>query len=411
MTGKGRLQRFEHRLERAIVGSFAKAFRSEVQPVEIASAVRRSMDDHATNMTRGRTFVPHRYTVELSETDYERLTAYADDVEAELIAAAAEHADSQHYGTKAAFEMEFTQDPALETGLFRIYAGGADEHPRPRGGRSYAARPAGDAADSARGASGSAAGDSGSKRGAAGSAGGDAAPRRGGPGEAASAPATPDSEGDVGDDHSEGSDSWATATRPPAPPGSPGSPALSAPPGRRDEQHQRDLQRDGTYEPEFPAAYGEEHRAPRPPWRPAPAPEAPAVHPAPAGRDVQGGSGGAGQHVSPAAPHGGVPARHIAPADRPWVEIDGDRYPLLGPLTVLGRDTDAGIVLDDANVSRRHSEVRVTSDGPHLVVNLKDLGSTNGTWVNGERVSSVRLHDRDRITIGQSELIFHAGRR
>jgi hypothetical protein len=97
--------------------------------------------------------------------------------------------------------------------------------------------------------------------------------------------------------------------------------------------------------------------------------------------------------------------------DRPWLEINGERYPLIHARTILGRDTSAQIVIDDPNVSRRHSEVRVTTDGPHLVANIRDLGSTNGTWVNDERVTSLHLHARDRIRIGQTEIVFHPGRR
>ena len=84
---------------------------------------------------------------------------------------------------------------------------------------------------------------------------------------------------------------------------------------------------------------------------------------------------------------------------------------MIGPLTVLGRETVVNIFLDDANVSRRHSELLVTHDGPHLVARIRDLSSTNGTWVNGERVSSVRLQASDRITIGQTSMIYRAGRR
>ncbi|MEO7447853.1 MAG: FHA domain-containing protein, partial [Humibacillus sp.] len=53
----------------------------------------------------------------------------------------------------------------------------------------------------------------------------------------------------------------------------------------------------------------------------------------------------------------------------------------------------------------------VTNDGPHLVTSIRDLGSTNGTFVNGERVSSQRLQDGDRVTIGRTSAIFRAGRR
>jgi pSer/pThr/pTyr-binding forkhead associated (FHA) protein len=98
-------------------------------------------------------------------------------------------------------------------------------------------------------------------------------------------------------------------------------------------------------------------------------------------------------------------------ARRPWLEIDQERYPLVGALTVIGRDALADIVLDDPGISRRHSEVRVTNDGPHLVTSIRDLGSTNGTFVNGERITSVRLQDGDRLTVGRTAVVFHAGKR
>ncbi|EWT01051.1 signal peptide protein, partial [Intrasporangium chromatireducens Q5-1] len=99
------------------------------------------------------------------------------------------------------------------------------------------------------------------------------------------------------------------------------------------------------------------------------------------------------------------------PAARPWLDIAGDRYPLLGSLTIIGRDEGADIVVDDAGVSRRHSEIRVTNDGPHLVTSIRDLNSTNGTFVNGDRITSQRLEDGDRITLGRTSATFRAGRR
>ena len=116
----GRLQRIENKLERAINGAFAKAFRAEVQPVEIASAVRRAMDDGATSLVKGRTFAPTQYLVELSDTDFARLTAYEEDLREELVAAAEEHAESQRYQLKSAFGLRFGKDASLETGVFRI---------------------------------------------------------------------------------------------------------------------------------------------------------------------------------------------------------------------------------------------------------------------------------------------------
>ena len=74
----GVLQRFERRLEGMVEGAFARAFRSELQPVEVASAVQREMDDRAAIVAKGRTLVPNDFVVELAETDHERLDVYAE---------------------------------------------------------------------------------------------------------------------------------------------------------------------------------------------------------------------------------------------------------------------------------------------------------------------------------------------
>ena len=74
----GVLQRFERRLEGMVEGAFARAFRSELQPVEVASAVQREMDDRAAIVAKGRTLVPNDFVVELAESDHERLDVYAE---------------------------------------------------------------------------------------------------------------------------------------------------------------------------------------------------------------------------------------------------------------------------------------------------------------------------------------------
>jgi hypothetical protein len=66
-------------------------------------------------------------------------------------------------------------------------------------------------------------------------------------------------------------------------------------------------------------------------------------------------------------------------------------YPL-----IIGRSPDAEVVINDSNVSRRHAELWKTNDG----VAIRDLQSTNGTFVNGHRVTAVSLSPRDDITIG-----------
>ena len=63
----GGLQRFEQRLERLISGAFARAFRSAVQPVEIAAALQRECDNNAQILSRDRRLVPNDFHVELSQ--------------------------------------------------------------------------------------------------------------------------------------------------------------------------------------------------------------------------------------------------------------------------------------------------------------------------------------------------------
>jgi hypothetical protein len=116
----GLFDRVEQRLERAVNGAFARAFKSEVQPVEIASAIRRAMDDRAAILGPGRTIVPNLYTVELSDTDYDRLGGYDEELENELIAAAQEHAESQRYQPGGPLQVSFASANDLETGVFRL---------------------------------------------------------------------------------------------------------------------------------------------------------------------------------------------------------------------------------------------------------------------------------------------------
>jgi Protein of unknown function (DUF3662)/FHA domain len=262
----GVFDRVERGLERAVHGVFAKAFKSEVQPVEIASAMRRAMDDRATTIGHGRTFVPNLFTIELAPTDYERLTSFSDMLTDELIASAQEHAESQRYQPGGPIQVSFLSTEDLETGVFRV---------RPATAKAQPAR---------------------------------------------STPPVPSADG-------------ASAS----------STAMPPSPVTRHE---------------------------------------------------------------PAAVH---PLTH--PARRPWLDVDGDHYPLLAAITVLGRDNSADVILDDPGISRQHTEIRVTSDGPHLVTNIRDLGSTNGTFVNGERITSQRLADGDRVSVGRTKLIFRAERR
>jgi hypothetical protein len=72
---------------------------------------------------------------------------------------------------------------------------------------------------------------------------------------------------------------------------------------------------------------------------------------------------------------------------------------------VIGRQPDCDIVFDDPNISRRHAEIRVAA-GEFTV---SDLGSTNGTKVNGVAVTIARaLRDGDIVTLGSNSIRFEA---
>ena len=297
----GLFDRLEAGIERAVQGTFAKHLRSAVHPVEIASTIRRAMDDRAVSSS-GRAIVPNVFTVELSPGDYDRLHPDLADVEMDLVAAAEEHCEGQRYQPAGPFDIIFEEHDDLETGVFRI---------RP----SKASRPR-------------ATGTTGSAR-------------------AVQRPSTPDAAG---------------------PPPAHVAPRAAVPP---------------------PAA---------PPAPAAPVARAPR---APVAREPE---------PTPAPPVAAAP-RRVNPADRPWLDVDGERYPLMGAITILGRDDVADIILDDPGISRRHSELRVTTDGPRFVTTIRDLGSTNGTYVNGERITSEHLQDGDRITVGRTSITFRGGRR
>jgi hypothetical protein len=82
---------------------------------------------------------------------------------------------------------------------------------------------------------------------------------------------------------------------------------------------------------------------------------------------------------------------------------EGRRCPLRDATIVIGRSRDCDIHVADPNVSRQHAEIRPDGNGAYTLI---DLGSTNGSELNGERVSHVQLSEGDTIRIGQIELTF-----
>lgn len=116
----GVLQRFEQRLEGAVTGAFARAFRSAVQPVEIAAALQREIDNSAHVLSRDRMLVPNDFVVELSAPDYDRLTPFGDTLTKELATLVDDHVQEQHYTLAGPIAIAFKQSGELSTGRFRV---------------------------------------------------------------------------------------------------------------------------------------------------------------------------------------------------------------------------------------------------------------------------------------------------
>lgn len=113
----------------------------------------------------------------------------------------------------------------------------------------------------------------------------------------------------------------------------------------------------------------------------------------------------AGQPAYPAYDQGGgygPPPGHGGGRNVRLVSGDGRTYPLQMGSTVIGRGDRANLRLPDVGISRRHA--RLDFDGGQVV--LTDLGSTNGTMVNGQRVSAVALNPGDMIQLGTTTLTF-----
>jgi hypothetical protein len=233
----GILDNVERGLEKLVRGAFATGSKSQVQPLEIASALRKELDTRSLVLAQGRTLAPNVFTARLSDADFERAQQWGSALAEELCDVVIAHVNSQQYTLQGPVRVSFEHDPDLKAGVFEI---------------------------------------------------------------------------------------------------------------------------DSSIEKQAAA------RRPTPP-------------------------------AAPAAPRR-QPTRYQAVLD-----VDGRRYSLNSPSVVLGRSSEADILIDDTGVSRRHLEIR-SRDGRTYAV---DLGSTNGSYVNGQRVDSqAELTDGSMITMGRSRLTF-----
>jgi hypothetical protein len=281
----GVLQRFERRLGGVVEGLFARAFKSEVQPVEVAAALQRELDAQAAVVARDRILVPNRFVVDLGDHDFERLSPYEKPLTDELVAMVREHADDQRYTFVGKVAVTLNLEPTLDTGVFHVHSevvAGPDVDPPLRREPESAPK---------------------------------LAPR---------------------------------AERAPLPPAA--VPPTAVPPT---------------------------HAPPT------------AVHP---GYDQPG-------YDQPRRPmEAPVRARLVVREGKDATYT----VELSRPVTVIGRGADADVRLGDSSVSRRHAEIHI--DGRRITVH--DLQSTNGTRVNGARVTTTTLVDGDELRVGETVLMF-----
>ncbi len=276
------LRTIESKIEGLFEGVFGRAFRTHVQPVELARKLAKEMDEHRS-VSVSRVYVPNEYTIYLSIADRRQFTSYEGSLVGELQEYLTEHARREGYALLTPPRVRFETDDDLAVGEFGI----------------------------------------------------------------ATRVAQPDD-------------------------GVPSLPVVAAVPAA------------------VPAA-GEARLAPTgavvvAKIEPGPAPTATMIY-------------------RPRAVPDDVPETAPPPElERELVTltIGGKTHPVTSSSIVIGRSRECELRISDVNVSRRHAEV-VQEGATYLVV---DLGSTNGTELNGRLVTREKLEDGDRITIGATDVVF-----
>ena len=104
------------------------------------------------------------------------------------------------------------------------------------------------------------------------------------------------------------------------------------------------------------------------------------------------------QPLAAAEPESDVPVRR----ERVTLSVDGEAHDVTKRRTVIGRSRDCDVQLEDANISRRHAELRQEGTAYWIV----DLDSTNGVELNGRRVRRAKLDPGDVVTLGSTDITF-----
>ena len=116
----GLLDSFERGLERAVGGAFAKTFKSGVQPLEIAAALRRELDTKAAVVSRDRILVPNELHVRLAPTDFARMTDLGESLIDELTLLLQRHGTAQGYAFPGGISVTLESDGSVSEGVVAV---------------------------------------------------------------------------------------------------------------------------------------------------------------------------------------------------------------------------------------------------------------------------------------------------
>lgn len=116
----GFLENFEKGLERLVTGAFTKTFKSDLQSVEIASAIKNEMDAKSNILGRDRILAPNTFRVRLATPDFDRMAVLGQPLIAELTENVTRHAKKQGFQFGAALVITLAQDSTLPIGRIEV---------------------------------------------------------------------------------------------------------------------------------------------------------------------------------------------------------------------------------------------------------------------------------------------------
>ncbi|MBA3529616.1 MAG: DUF3662 domain-containing protein [Propionibacteriaceae bacterium] len=116
----GIFERFEKKVEGAVNGAFARAFKGDVQPVEITARLQRELDAEAKLLSRDKRLVPNEFVVGLSQHDHDKLAPYSKTLTKELAVELKSHAREMGYVFSGPIMIHLELDEALPIGRFTV---------------------------------------------------------------------------------------------------------------------------------------------------------------------------------------------------------------------------------------------------------------------------------------------------